>query len=85
MSTPSGTTQDLETALATAHAENTRLLTRCNAITAEQKTLGYTIDDEARFYQLQDEWRTLFDAAKTQLDKALDLINVIYGQTGTPS
>ena len=43
MSTPSGTTQDLETALAVARAENTRLLNRCNAITTEQATLGYTL------------------------------------------
>ena len=81
MSTPSGTTQDLETALATARAENTRLLNRCNAITAEQATLGYAPGDELRYYELQAEWRTLFDAAKVQLDKALNLIDVIYAQT----
>ena len=81
MSTPSGTTQDLETALATARAENLRLLNRCNAIITEQATLGYTPDDELRYYELQAEWRTLFDAAKVQLDKALNLIDVIYAQT----
>ena len=81
MSTPSGTTQDLETALAVARAENTRLLTRCNAITTEQATLGYTPGDELRYYELQAEWRILFDAAKVQLDKALNLIDVIYAQT----
>jgi hypothetical protein len=81
MSTPSGTTQDLETALTTARAENLRLLKRCNAITAEQKTLGYTPGDELRYYELQAEWRTLFDAAKIQLDTALHLIDVIYAQT----
>ena len=81
MSTPSGTTQDLETALATARAENTRLLNRCNAITTEQATLGYAPGDELRYYELQAEWRTLFDAAKVQLDVALHLIDVIYAQT----
>ena len=86
MSTPSGTTPDLthaqlEDALATARAENVRLLTRCNAITAEQATLGYTPGDELRYYELQAEWRILFDAAKVQLDMALHLIDVIYAQT----
>ena len=86
MSTPSGTTQDLthaqlEDALAAARAENTRLLTRCNAITTEQATLGYTPGDELRFCELQAEWRTLFDAARVQLDMALHLIDVIYAQT----
>jgi hypothetical protein len=78
MSTPSGTTQDLETALATVRDEHLRLLSLCADYTAEQAALGFTAADACRWTELQILWADTFDIARVQLDTALHIIDMLY-------